>query len=107
MEQLNIPSWRVQLTQSRAPPLDVKPGQTAVLMFRDEGKEWKTPNPKYKDAVVFSVYVVNEGAKRWFVRSKRLLNAIYELGAILTGVKIEVKREGTGVETKYEIKIVV
>ena len=102
METLNIPSWRVELSHAKAPALEIAAGQKVLLVFRDEGKEWK--HPKYKDAVVFSVYVIGDQPRRWFVRSKRLLQQIYDLGPVLSGVRVEVEREGKGLETKYVLR---
>ena len=102
METLNIPSWRAEITQAKAPVLQLSPGQKVVLAFRNEGEEFK--HPSFKKAVVFSVYVENDGVKRWFVRSQKLLKQIYELGPILSGMKVELTRYGNGIETTYVVK---
>lgn len=38
------------------------------------------------------------------VRSKELLRQIGKLGEVLIGVKVELEREGTGLETRYRVK---
>ena len=102
METLNIPAWRVEITQARAPVLQLSPSQKVILSFHNEGEEFQ--HPKFKKAVIFSVNVEGDGLKRWFVRSQRLLKQIYELGPVLSGIKIELTRYGSGIETTYVVK---
>ena len=94
----SLPSWRQQLPKT----LDVQPGETVRFSFLDEGDIWT--HPKFDDAVLFIVQVDGDpDPSRLFVRSKRLLRQIQSLGPEISGKSVELSREGSGLETVWEL----
>lgn len=94
-------SWRDELRLGE--PLNIQPGESVTFTFYNEGDKWERPG--YKPAVVFNVWPVGEVViRRLFVRSKELLEQIQALGEKIEGITVELKREGTGLETRWMLK---
>ncbi len=98
---MNNNAWRAELLDRS--PLRIEPGQKVVLTFNNEGEKWERAG--YKPAVVFEVKLEGQiSLQRFFVRSKELLRQIYNLGEKIAGIKVELSREGSGLETRYSLK---
>ncbi len=96
-------SWRKELETEKGQVLKIEPGQKVCLTFIDEGKKWN--HDGYKEAIVFGVQLEGETEiTRWCVRSKNLLWQINRLGPVLKGMKVELFREGKGLETRYMLR---
>jgi len=100
-QETNAALWRYDLDE-KPQALKVAPGEFATFTFLSEGETWT--HPRFKPAVRFEVRPDGEEGSAWlYVRSKALLRQIRALGPALKGIKVDLYREGSGLETRYRL----